>query len=244
MEYLDEVIAMGRRYRRNGMSWRSHLEHTRRFILSAAKKCQNHRKAVILGSGLLLDVPLDELSSTFLEVVLLDIVFLPEIRRTVKKYGNVKLIQHDVTNMARKLHENIHQGRHDLPEAMPMVPGIDENTGLVVSVNILSQLWVVPRAYVLKKLPGLDEELVDVWCRRTVESHYTYLLSIPCTVSLITDHEYAKRDQEGRIVNCGSTISGLALPQPDASWKWDIVPMSDGRQYLSKELNVGAWNLR
>ncbi len=244
MEYLDEVIAMRRRYRRSGMFWRPHLEHTRRFILSAAGKCQNPGKAVILGAGLLLDVPLNELSSMFQEVVLLDIVFLPEIGRTAKRYGNVKLIQHDVTNMAKKLHENIHQGRHDLPEAMPMVPGIDMNTGLVVSVNILSQLWVVPRAYVLKKLPDLDGELVDDWCRRTVESHYMYLLSIPCTVSLITDHEYAKRDQEGRIVNCGSTISGLALPQPAASWTWNIVPRGDDHQYLSKELNVGAWYLR
>jgi hypothetical protein len=35
---------------------------------------------VVLGAGLLLDVPLNALSSLFREVVLVDIVFLPEVQ--------------------------------------------------------------------------------------------------------------------------------------------------------------------
>ena len=101
MDYLDEVIAMKQRYERTRTAWQPHLEHTRRFVLSAAEKCRNRSKAVILGSGLLLDVPLDELSTMFQAVVLLDIVFLPEVRRSIKRYGNVRLVQHDVTNMAK-----------------------------------------------------------------------------------------------------------------------------------------------
>ena len=244
MDYLDEVIAMKRRYERNRTAWQPHLEHTRRFVLSAAGKCRNRNKAVILGSGLLLDVPLQELSTLFQEVVLLDIVFLPEVRRSIKRYGNVRLVQHDVTNMAKKLHENIHHGPRVLPEAAPMVPEIDQHTGLVVSLNVLSQLWVGPRAYALRKLSGLSEEQVDDWCRQIVESHYAFLRSMPCTVCLIADYEFVKRDQEGKIVSQGSTITGLNLPDPDASWTWNIVPIGERDRYLSKELNVGAWHLR
>jgi hypothetical protein len=244
MDYLDEAIAMRGRYRRNRAAWRPHLEHTSRFVLSVAEKCRNRNKAVVLGAGLLLDVPLYELSSLFQEVVLVDIVFLPEVRRSIKQYGNVKLIQHDATNVARQLHENIRRGLRELPEPVPMFPKIDENAGLVVSLNILSQLWVVPRAYALRKLPGLDEEHVDDWCRRIVESHYAFLRSMPCEVCLVADHEFVKRDREGGIVSQGSTVSGLALPGPDASWTWNIIPMGGNRQYLSKELNVGAWHLR
>jgi hypothetical protein len=176
MDYLDEAIAMRRRYRRNRESWRPHLDHTRRFVLSVAEKCRNRSKAVVLGAGLLLDVPLRELSSMFQEVVLLDIVLLPEVRRSIKKYGNVKLVPHDVTDMAKKLHENIRSGLRELPETGPVFPEIDEKAGLVVSLNLLSQLWVIPRSYALKKLPGLDEEHVDDWCG--VESHYASLLSM------------------------------------------------------------------
>jgi hypothetical protein len=243
MDYLDEAIAMRQRYRRNKTSWQPHLERTRRFVLSAAEKCQNRSKAVVLGSGLLLDVPLEELSSIFREVVLLDIVFLPEVRRSIKGYANAQLIQHDVTNIAKKLHENIQQGRPELPEAAPELSEIVGNAGLVVSLNILSQLWVVPRAYALKKQSVLDDEQVDEWCRQIVETHYASLLSMDCSVCFIADHEYVKRDRRGRIISQGSTISGLALPKPDESWTWNIVPMDESSQYLSKELNVGAWHL-
>jgi uncharacterized UPF0146 family protein len=244
MDYLSEAIAMRGRYQHNSAAWQPHLGSTRRFVLATAEKCGNRNKAVILGAGLLLDVPLEELSSMFREVVLLDIVFLPEARRSVKQFSNVQLVQNDVTNLAKKLYENIHQGIRELPEAVPRVPDIDHNTGLVVSLNILSQLWVVPRAYALRKLPCLDEEQVNDWCRQVVESHYGYLCSLPGDVCLVADHEFVKRDCEGNIVSRGSTVAGLELPQPDSFWSWDIVPGGEGRQYLSKELIVGAWQLR
>lgn len=244
MAYFDEALAMRSRYRRNRQAWQPHLEHTRRFVLSVAEECHNRERAVVLGAGLLLDVPLDELSSMFEEVVLVDIVFLPEVRSSIKRYCNVKLIQHDVTYMAKQLHENILRGLRELPEPVPMSPEIYEKAGLVVSLNILSQLWVVPRTYALKKLSGLNEEYLDGWCRRIVEAHYAFLRSLPCDVCLVADHEFVKRDKKGDIISQGSTVSRLALPDPDASWTWNIIPMGENRQYLSKELSVGAWHLQ
>jgi len=243
MDYLYEAIALKSRYRRNRTAWQPHLEKTRRAILSAAQESRNRNKVVLLGSGLLLDVPLEELSAMFHEVVLLDIVFLPEVCKRVKRYNNVKLVQHDVTNMARKLYENIQSGHPELPNAAPGVPDIDENTGLVVSLNILSQLWVIPRAYALKKLRNLDEEDVDDWCKQTTGSHYTFLQSLTCPVCLIADHEFVKRDREGRIVSQGSTVAGLALPEPETSWTWNIVPLGEKDRFVSKELKVGVWQV-
>jgi hypothetical protein len=241
MDYLYEIIAMKSRYRHNRAAWESHLENTRQFVISAAQGCRNRSKAVILGAGLLLDVPLGELSSIFREVVLLDIVLLPEVLKSARKYDNIRIIQHDVTNVARRLHENILRGRHELPEALPAIPEIDEDTGLVVSLNILSQLWVMPRAYALNKLRNLDEDRLNDWCGKIVQSHFTFLTSLPFTICLIADHEFIQRDRQGTIVRRGSTISGFTLPPPHASWSWNIVPPSEDRQFLSKELNVGAW---
>jgi hypothetical protein len=244
MDYLYEVIAMRSRYLRNRTAWEPHLENTRRFVLSSAEKCRSRNKAVILGSGLLLDVPLAELSSMFREVVLLDIVLLPEVRRSVRRHNNLKLIQYDVTNMAETLYDNIRRGVPELPLAAPAAPEVDDSTGFVVSLNILSQLWVMPRAYALKKLRNLDEERVDDWCRQIVESHYAFLMSLPCTVCLVADHEFIQRDRQGTIVSRGSTIARLTLPLPDAAWTWNIIPMGENRQFLSKELTVGAWRVR
>ncbi len=243
MDYLSEAIAMRGRYRRNRAAWQSHLDNSRHIVLSAAERCRNRSTVVILGAGLLLDVPLAELSSLFREVVLVDIVFLPEARRRTASCGNVRLVQHDVTCMAKTLYDAIRLGSRHLPEAAPLVPELNESTGLVVSLNILSQLWVIPRAYALRKLPGLDPELIDDWCRQIVKSHYDYLVSLPCDVCLVADHEFVMRDREGRIVSRDSTIAGLSLPAPDVSWTWDILPKGDER-HCSKELIVGAWHVR
>jgi uncharacterized UPF0146 family protein len=243
MDYLSEIIAMKGRSRRNREAWQPHLDHSRQFVLSAAEKCRNLNRVVILGAGLLLDVPLKELSSMFKEVVLVDVVLLPEVQKKIRRYENVKFVQHDVTNAAQKLHENVLYGLRELPlAAAPLVMDIDESTGLVVSLNILSQLWVIPRTYALKKLRGLDEELLVNWCRQFVESHYAYLRSLTCSVALIADHAFAKRDKQGDIVSQGSTIYDIELPEPDTSWTWQIAPMAEESQYLSKELTVGAWH--
>jgi hypothetical protein len=243
MDYLSEAIAMRSRHRRNRLAWQPHLEQTRQAILSAAERCRNRSKIVVLGSGLLLDVPLEELAAMFREVVLLDIVFLPVAYKRVKPYSAVRLVQHDVTNMAQRLYENVRAGISDFPTAAPSVPDIDESAGLVVSLNILSQLWVIPRAYALRKPRNLDEEDVDDWCNQIVRSHYAFLQSLACPVCLIADHEFVKRDQEGRIVNQGSTIAGLSLPEPEVTWTWDIVPLGEKDRFFSKELRVGVWQM-
>jgi hypothetical protein len=240
--YTAEIIAMERRYERNRVHWLPHLENTRRFVLHAAERSANRDTAVVFGAGLLLDVPLEELSQRFGEVVLADVVVLPHIRRRAKRFANVQMVQHDVTGMAGKLHEQGLRGVRELPQPAPVMPPMIENAGLVVSLNILSQLWVVPRAYVLARLPGLDGEQVDDWCRQIVETHYAFLRSLPCTVCLVTDREFIQRDREGSIVRRGATLSGCALPEPDESWVWNIAPLLPGdRHYLSKELSVGAW---
>jgi hypothetical protein len=102
----------------------------------------------------------------------------------------------------------------------------------------------MPRAYALRKLRSLNEEDVDDWCRQITGSHYSFLQLLTCPVCLIADHEFVKRDREGNIVSQGSTIAGLMLPPPAASWTWDIAPLGGKDRFLSKELKVGVWQMR
>ncbi len=244
MDYLYEAIAMRGRYQRNRLAWQPHLEQSQKFILASAEKCRNRNTVVVLGAGLLLDVPLEKLSLLFKEVTLLDIVFLPEVRRAIRLFKNVKLVQRDVTGIAETVYNNIRHGSRALPESKPAVPEITADTGLVVSLNILSQLWVMPRAYVLTKLPGLDEEQVNDWCLQIVQAHYDLLHSLSCDVCLIADREFLKHDRLGTLISRDSTIYGLPLPAPDTSWMWDIAPLGEKSRFASKTLHVGAWHVR
>jgi hypothetical protein len=241
--YLDETIAMRGRYRRNRTEWQSHLDNTRRFVLATAESIQNKDKVIILGSGLLLDIPLAELSAMFQEVVLMDIVCLPEVRRQIKGYKNVSFVEHDVTKIAERLFINRQQGIDELPKAFPEPPEVYKNAELVISLNILSQLWVVPRTFVSTQRPALPHDQVEEWCRQIVESHYTSLRSLSCDVCLVADHEFIKRDHAGSIISKASTLYDLVLPEPDESWTWNIAPAGKDSRSSSKELNVGAWHM-
>lgn len=241
--YLDETIAMRGRYHRYKTAWQPHLDNTRRFIMAVANKVRNREKVVILGSGLLLDVPLAALSKMFKKVVLMDIVCLPEIRKEIKGYDNVLFIEHDVTTIAKCLYTNRLQGISELP---PVKTSIETAKGaeLVVSLNILSQLWVIPRTYASTQRPALPHDQVEDWCRQIVEAHYAFLRSLSCDVCLVADHEFVKCDNGGSITSKASTVYELALPEPDESWTWNIVPAGSAGRSSSKELNVGAWHIR
>jgi hypothetical protein len=243
MGYLNEAIEMRGRARLHAAAWQPHLDNTRSFVLSSAEMCRNRNKAVILGSGLLLDVPLAEITSMFRDVVLMDVVCLREVRKQIRTYNNVSFMECDVTNTAERLYQNGLKGIHELPESVPSVPGIGQDCGLVVSLNILSQLWVVPRAHAARQMRGLNEYQVDEWCGRIVAAHYAYLRSLPCDVCLVADYEFVKRDSGGRVISRGSTVYGLELPRPDASWTWNIAPINKGSRSFSKDLTVGAWHL-
>ena len=242
--YLDETISMRRRSRRYRTAWQPHLDNTRRFVLAVADRIQNRDKVVVLGSGLLLDVPLAELSAMFREVVLMDIVCLPEVHRQIKGYGNVSFVEHDVTAVAERLYTNRLQGIPELPKAVPAPSEFYKDAGLVISLNILSQLWVVPRTFASTQRPALPHDLVEDWCRQIVESHYASLASMSCDVCLVADQEFIKRDKGGSIISRASTLYDLRLPDPDASWTWNIVPAGNDGRSSSKELIVGAWHMR
>ena len=241
--YLDETIAMRGRYRRNRAAWQPHLDNTCAFVLAVAEKVRSRDKIVVLGSGLLLDVPLAELSAIFHDVVLLDVVCLPEVRREIRKFGNVSFIEHDITTIAERLVRNRQYGIPELPEPMPAPAEIYKDAGLVVSLNILSQLWVVPRTYASTQRPALPHDRIEDWCRKIVEAHYAFLASLTCDVCLVADHESVKRDHGGTIISRASTLYGLVLPEPDASWTWSIAPAKNDARSSSKELIVGAWHM-
>ena len=63
--YLREAIAIRARHRRHRENWRPHLDATRAFVERAAAIPPRKRTAVLLGSGALIDVPIDALAAVY-----------------------------------------------------------------------------------------------------------------------------------------------------------------------------------
>jgi hypothetical protein len=243
MGYLYQSIALRGRYLRHAKRWQPHLENTKKFILKTASACEHHDKVIILGSGLLYDVPIDDLASMFVDVVLVDIVHLAEAKRRIRDYVNVELIQSDITGVAEPLYHTAPQSLEELPESRPLVPAFDGRTSLVVSLNMVSQIATAPADYLLKKDSALQECEISAWCDSIRMAHVDLMGSLPCPVCLIADYAFAYKDRAGNRIEQGSTVGSLALPEPEQVWTWHIAPYGEDRPNCSKELIVGAWNM-
>ena len=177
MGYVRELTGMDSRRKRCRMAWQPHLERTRSVIMEAAGLCGEKEKVLIVGSGLLFDIPLAELSRQFRQVVLADILHLGKVRRRAGQYPNVRLEQLDVTGVVEHVYALARgEGAERLPERKPAF-FIEDGFDLVVSANLLSQLPVRPNAYLSRRMKGLENGMLHEFSLRLVENHLDWLAS-------------------------------------------------------------------
>lgn len=116
-------IGLWSRARRCAKDWLPHEECCKAFITEKCDRLSAARTSVVLGSGLLREVPIERLSRQFQRVELYDLVHLPDVRRRVRraKLTNVTFIERDLSDGIDFLREK---------------PDVD----LVISVNLVSQM--------------------------------------------------------------------------------------------------------
>ena len=231
MGFLASSLQVQARYRRCRRAWEPHLAQTRRVILQAADSCVERRTAVIMGAGLLHDIPLRELSATFREVILVDIVFPWASRIAASRFKNVRCIEADATETIQALSRN-----GPLPRSQP-TRFLDEPTlDFTVSVNLLSQLPVIPKRYLRRE--GAD---VNEWAHHLQAAHLDYLRKLPGRVAIVTDTGGMHRDRSGAIVHEWDNLHGLAMPAPSAMWEWNLAPAPEADPILDHVVRVAAF---
>ncbi len=109
-----------------------------RCYLTAVDLTLRKDTCVVVGSGLLLEVPLDALAQRFGRVYLIDMFHMPSVRRAAKYHGNVSLLTGDITGVFTAIKEGPAPGPH-VPAPPAKIPHLAE-ADLVVSCNCLTQL--------------------------------------------------------------------------------------------------------
>ena len=99
MKYISDQQGIMNRYYAESNGWNEHLQRCRSFILENIRK---HKPGtiMILGSGWLLDVPLDEILTECERVYLADIHHPSQVQHKVKKAGNAQPIYADISGGA------------------------------------------------------------------------------------------------------------------------------------------------
>jgi hypothetical protein len=205
--------------------WEGHLGNCRRFIIKTLE-INKPEKVTVLGSGWLLDLPLAEIIESGIKICLIDIVHPPDVIKQVRDIKTVELIEEDITG---GLIEKIWQMRRkfsiikryqslntvDVPEYR-----INDDPGMVISLNILTQLESIPLDF-LRKRSILREEEVNI-LRKKLQLQHLDMLKKHRSV-LITDYAELITSRAGDT----KTIATM-LADPPAStyrdewiWKFD-----------------------
>jgi hypothetical protein len=236
---LSELIALEARHGRCRKHWQPHLERSRAAVLAAAAAlpAQRRRTALVLGSGLLLEVPLAELAALFSRVILVDLAFPPAVSRLARRLGNVELLPRDLTGCLDAL------TTHAAPTA-PAVPaprlGLESpdlwpDLDFAYSANVLSQLPVFALEALRGKAKTMPEPVLADFAAGLIRAHLDWLAALPCPALLLTDTvEHARpmpgqsrpRQEPGPGYEA-DLLYGVAHGLAGESWTWHMAPAGE-----------------
>lgn len=223
MGYLKEIIGLAARHRRCRIAWGPHLEASQALIAEAARSCQQRRRAVVLGSGGLYDIPLDDLSDLFDEVVLVDVLHPSVVRRAVAGYGNVTLLEHDIACVIEPMYRQV---KDATPLPLPAADLPLDDADLVISANVVSQLSVIPVEYAARAGRHSAAGLT-VLAKTLIERHLAALVAFKGVVCLISEVEHQTL-ADGEIIARHDPLLGVSLPRQlglyRRSWDWEFAP--------------------
>lgn len=239
--YLYESIAYRARFRRCEKSWRGHIENCHRAILQATEKAERKDTLLIMGSGPLYEVPMDELKAAFKRVILVDLVQPMEVRRQWGHRPDVLLMEQDLLGLTGSLL------RWRAGQALPAPKPPDLRflePDFVLSANCLSQLALVPRENLERAARGtLDEGQLDGFCYDISRSHLDHVRGFSKPHLIIADYETRLLDRRGLVTQKSSPFFETEWMNKTRDWNWSIAPRGEIDLSNSLEMSVGAFSL-
>lgn len=236
--YRAGAVRLWSRYGRCKKIWAPHLDHTRRFVRDAALASRGRGTAIVFGSGLLADLPLEELCAQFERVELVDIVHLPGARWRTRRFANVHHLVCDLTGVGSGLVAG------DLPIPQSTYGLGDAAIDFVVSLNLISQLPLAGIDW-LESRRGWTAERCEAYGAQIVAAHLAHLRAFDCPVCLIGDAARSFMLKSGTPAERQDALFGVALPPPDATWDWDLAPLGEiSSEYAVRNHVVAIRELR
>ncbi|MEB2846845.1 hypothetical protein GAO09_16985 [Rhizobiales bacterium RZME27] len=215
--FIRSSVNLWARAGRCAKDWATHEAQCQTFVRETVSGMKERRTVVVLGSGLLRDVPLAFLSKTFDTVVLVDLVHLASVRLwlSAKRPRNVRLISRDLSGL-----DDVLAGRETEPLSfLRQVPYLD----LVISANILSQIGVGATRRLETDKSGDATEVVP----KLISAHINGLAGLPCTVALLTDTRYRVSERSGAVLEDTDLLCGITPPPAAQSWSWPVAPFGE-----------------
>jgi hypothetical protein len=237
--HLAESISLLSREKRCRKNWAPHRNQCKHFIKDHLKEALHFDSILVLGSGPLHEIPIEILAHTFKKVVLVDIVHLQTTKTSLAHLKNLTFIEHDITEI-----EAIVQKEGQLIDKVPQA-FLNENWGMVLSVNIMSQLPLHLNSYIKKRLKNKFSEVqVKNFLEAITRNHLVYLKSFHCPSLLITDTQTEYYDKNESILETDINYTHLDLPTAIESWYWNVAPIPELQKDVGMKMLVAAFILK
>ncbi len=204
--------------------WDEHLERCRTFILRALY-LYSPSKISVLGSGWLMELPLVEIIERGIKVSLIDIVHPPEVVAQAGRLKNVELVEADVsgglisevwlkTSKYSFLKKMKTLDDITIPEYIP-----ESDPGMVISLNILTQLESLPVDF-LKKRSNIKEDEYLLFRKKIQNRHIEFLKKHQSV--LISDVAEISTGRSGNSNTVQTMVSDIPASIFREEWTWNF----------------------
>ncbi|MGZ3797388.1 MAG: hypothetical protein ACXVB1_13530 [Pseudobdellovibrionaceae bacterium] len=233
--YIYQNVSLKFRSRRCCKAWQSHIEASCRLIRDHLEKIQP-KTIMIIGSGLLLEIPLDELLAKTEKIYLVDLVHSPEIRKLATENRKIELVEKDISGLLGILKKGLGPFQirsipwSHLPEWN--LPSVD----WVISANLMSQIPLM----ISESLP-MSPEVYTKFARMVRDQHIDRLLKQAPGVLLFADFETRYYAQEGQRIKTETYQVDLKSLEYDREWLWEISPFGETSLDYRIEMLVKAY---
>ena len=245
MGYVRDQEGIMNRYLREKANWEIHLQKTRQFIKDSFQDPLIESVAV-LGSGWLLDVPLEELQERFKHVYLVDINHPVQIRKKTSAMEKVELIEADLSGGAINQLWQLSRSKSKplqgtLSDQFSLQnPLTDISPDAVISVNLLNQLDIImcdfmaKHDYFQQEQPKLFRSTIQLF-------HLQWITSTPgCLVSDVME---VNEDKKGNKTSKSLLYTDLPQGIRRDSWTWEFDSRGTyhSNTLTSMEVNAVEW---
>lgn len=225
MSYLRDQEGILNRHLREKQNWEEHLRLSKSFIASSFQGLEAGTVAV-LGSGWLLDVPMDHLLSHFDRVILADITHPRQIRHKYRDTREVEFVECDLSGGAVEQVWQISRQSRDKTERQEMLERINleapsELGGVdtCISVNLLNQLDILLVEFMASRFT-LQEGQQSAFRKKLQDFHLEWTSRMPgCLITDIREKSVDKAGKEAVIDSLFTTLpEGIRLE----GWTWNF----------------------
>lgn len=216
--YVKDQKGIIRRYSREADNWLSHIENCKQFIVANLQKT-GAKKVAILGSGYLLDVPIDELIENNFEVDFYDINHPLIIKR---KYNSVKGFNFITKDLTHGLIEKAVKCKSYIEFVQLIsehkITSLNSNYDYVISLNLLNQLDILLCDYIIKKFRKSNEDLIEI--RTQIQEQHLQLLQ-KYKSCLITDS--VEQQLIDNKIQCSINLIFCSLKDLECQKEWEWI---------------------